>query len=499
MGKHPAIDDYEWSEESVRKALERGPEECWNCYAYFTNVEEGEDEFDYYTDMFTQDVVDAQTVKKYIDSIHDGYFAWWDALDDLEFTLQKVPLSVWDDMERSDVDGQWMDAPVYSHRLSDTLRRFQNQHPDDDYPPVVLRRRSPNETVKDDGYEVIDGFHRLNALQILGEEGVMAWVGTESKAEKKAEEKWYGPPALEAVMNEDVRDQYGYSMFSKALAEWSEKFQAGELPLVAGGWGFYHNRNQAEPTFKLDSRRMISDAFDLEPGPNGWSQMYGEWIYESISQNTISGNNILPPTATKNHMQEFWNQYWEGYFAQDEEVQRQVDEVNRHYVENALRYVETLLRDAGYAQGKLKLYRAITLINPEDFDPTNTGQSWTPDKSAATPYFSHMRFSSRKLGILHDSDVQESNTYILTALVPVESVDWYTTVLRALVFEDGDEKEIVLKTGAPIELVDVPLDLSFAIDETPEALIRSAEDEDWWFTMNTPLGPDEEFGPYDSH
>ena len=499
MGKHPAIDDYEWSEESVRKALERGPEECWNCYAYFTNVEEGEDEFDYYTDMFTQDVVDAQTVKKYIDSIHDGYFAWWDALDDLEFTLQKVPLSVWDDMERSDVDGQWMDAPVYSHRLSDTLRRFQNQHPDDDYPPVVLRRRSPNETVKDDGYEVIDGFHRLNALQILGEEGVMAWVGTESKAEKKAEEKWYGPPALEAVMNEDVRDQYGYSMFSKALAEWSEKFQAGELPLVAGGWGFYHNRNQAEPTFKLDSRRMISDAFDLEPGPNGWSQMYGEWIYESISQNTISGNNILPPTATKNHMQEFWNQYWEGYFAQDEEVQRQVDEVNRHYVENALRYVETLLRDAGYAQGKLKLYRAITLINPEDFDPTNTGQSWTPDKSAATPYFSHMRFSSRKLGILHDSDVQESNTYILTALVPVESVDWYTTVLRALVFEDGDEKEIVLKTGAPIELVDVPLDLSFAIDETPEALIRAAEDEDWWFTMNTPLGPDEEFGPYDSH
>jgi len=43
--------------------------------------------------------------------------------------------------------------------------------------------------------------------------------------------------------------------------------------------------------------------------------------------------------------------------------------------------------------------------------------------------------------------------------------------------------------------------LVFAIDETPEALIRAAEedDEDWWFTMNTPLGPDEEFGPYDSH
>ena len=67
------------------------------------------------------------------------------------------------------------------------------------------------------------------------------------------------------------------------------------------------------------------------------------------------------------------------------------------------------------------------------------------------------------------------NSYVLTALVPVESIDWYTTVLRALVFEDGDEKEIVLKRGAPIELIDVPFDLSFAIDGTPEALIRASD------------------------
>ena len=275
-----------------------------------------------------------------------------------------------------------------------------------------------------------------------------------------------------------VESEESRETFIKAFAEWSEKFLAGALPLVAGGWGFYHNRNQAESTFKLDSRRMISDAFDLEPGPNGWSQMYGEWIYESISQNTISGNNILPPTSTKNHMQQFWNQYWQGHFAHDEEVHRQVDEVNRHYIENAIRYVENLLIGAKYNYGRIKLYRAITLINPEDFDPTEVGESWTPDKSVATPYFGHRRFSSRKLGILHDSDVQEFNTYILKALVPVESVNWYTTVLRALVFEEGDEKEIVLKTGAPIELVDVPLDLSFAIDETPEALIRAAEQDD---------------------
>jgi hypothetical protein len=277
--------------------------------------------------------------------------------------------------------------------------------------------------------------------------------------------------------------------FTTAFAEWSEKFQAGTLPLVAGGWGIYHNLNQDEPSFKVDTKRMISDALDIDDESNEWSRYYGEWIYESISQNT-----------TKNDMQEFWNQYWQGYFAQDEEVQRQVDEVNRHYVENALRYVETLLRGAGYAQGKLKLYRGIDLFNPEDFDPTGVGQSWTPVRAAATSYFGHMKIRSRKLGIIYDNvDELEFKSYVLTALVPVDSIDWYTTVLRALVFGEGDEKEIVLKRGAPIELINLPMELSFAIDGTPDALIRAAEDEDWWFTMQTPVGPDEEFGPYDSH
>ena len=87
------------------------------------------------------------------------------------------------------------------------------------------------------------------------------------------------------------------------------------------------------------------------------------------------------------------------------------------------------------------------------------------------------------------------------ALVPVESVDWKESVARALEFgPPSDEKEIVLKRGAGIELINLPMGLSFAIDATPEALIRAAEeDEDWWFTMQTPVGPDEEFGPYDSH
>ena len=48
--------------------------------------------------------------------------------------------------------------------------------------------------------------------------------------------------------------------------------------------------------------------------------------------------------------------------------------------------------------------------------------------------------------------------------------------MPALAFGTSDEKEIVLKRGAPIELIDVPFDLSFAIDGTPEALIRASEE-----------------------
>ncbi len=601
IGKHPAIDDYEWSEESVRKALERGPdEECWNCYVEFENwARRDEDEFDYYTDMFTQDVVDAQTVKKYIDSIHDGYFAWWDDLDDLEFTLQKVPLTIWDNIERSEVDGQWIDAPVYSHRLSDTLRQFRNQHPDDDYPPVVLALN------KSGNYEVIDGYHRLNALQILGEEGVMAWVGTPvvnkktKKAEitdnrygkrnftrafsnwnvnsnnrnysdatryidklldeakymqgkiilyralrlanpedfdptktgeswtphknfaepyfgyktsnktyiltalvpvesvdwkesvarafefgppndekeivlktgapielinlpmelsfaidatpealiRAAEEKWYGPPALETVMDEEAKDYYGHSMFSKALVEWSEKFLAGEG----------------------NAKEMIERAYYDDGSGPGDGLIYDYNVWSGLVSIESGGSNYVLPEN---------------------------DAIERF----ARRYVEELLFEANYYRGRIKLYRSIQLVNPEDFDPTEVGQSWTPIKTAAKPYFGFHKSYSRKLERKYPTDA-DSETYVLTALVPVESINWYYTLMRALSFGISDEKEIVLKTGAPIELVDIPLDLSFAIDGTPEALIRAAEedDEDWWFTMNTPLGPDEEFGPYESH
>ena len=133
---------------------------------------------------------------------------------------------------------------------------------------------------------------------------------------------------------------------------------------------------------------MISDAFDMDDSPYGWSRQYKEWIYESISQNTASGKEVInkwlgAPFEIKEHMQSFWNDYWKGYFAKDEEVQKQVDEVNLHFIEDAIRYVENLL-NAQYAQGKLKLYRGIDLVHPEDFDPTEVGQSWTPVRLKVT-------------------------------------------------------------------------------------------------------------------
>ena len=65
-----------------------------------------------------------------------------------------------------------------------------------------------------------------------------------------------------------------------------------------------------------------------------------------------------------------------------------VNSNNRNY-SPATRYIENLLEEAQYMQGKIILYRAIRLANPEDFDPTETGESWTPDKNFAEPYFGY--------------------------------------------------------------------------------------------------------------
>ena len=112
----------------------------------------------------------SQEIKEYIASIHDGDFFWPESWNDLEFTLQTLPMKIFEDYRPVDAgDGQWDDSPVNSYRLADTLNEFRWSG--DEYPPVVLK-------LHDDGdYEIIDGFHRSNALQILDYDTVEAWVG----------------------------------------------------------------------------------------------------------------------------------------------------------------------------------------------------------------------------------------------------------------------------------------------------------------------------------
>ena len=112
----------------------------------------------------------SQEIKEYITSIHDGDFLWRDRWDDLEFTLQTLPMEIFEDY-RNDEDPEmvWEDSPVSSRRLEDTLNQFRWEG--DGYPAVVL------ELDENGLYEIIDGYHRLNALQILDYDTVDAWVG----------------------------------------------------------------------------------------------------------------------------------------------------------------------------------------------------------------------------------------------------------------------------------------------------------------------------------
>ena len=81
---------------------------------------------------------------------------------------------------------------------------------------------------------------------------------------------------------------------------------------------------------------------------------------------------------------------------------------------------------------KIKLYRGIQLVNPEDFDPTEVGQSWTLLKVRQFPFFGFQKILLSQLRPNLSTDCRFKETYVLTALVSVESIDWYTTLMRAL-------------------------------------------------------------------
>lgn len=133
----------------------------------------------------------SQEIKEYITSIHEGDFYWTDRWDDLEFKLQTLPMEIFEMYRNQDnVDGAWIDSPVNSRRLEDTLSQFRWQG--DGYPAVVL------ELDKNGNYDIIDGYHRLNALQILDYDTVEAWVGQPvSTLEAETEDSTQKPARVE--------------------------------------------------------------------------------------------------------------------------------------------------------------------------------------------------------------------------------------------------------------------------------------------------------------
>ena len=118
--------------------------------------------------------ITSQEIKQHIENTHldeDGmpdYYHWKPEWDDLHFTREETPMEAFSDY-KCDVTGQWQDSPVSSRRLEDMMMGSNERT---QFPPVVLVYNSQTGE-----YEIIDGYHRLNAKQIYGHDTADAYVG----------------------------------------------------------------------------------------------------------------------------------------------------------------------------------------------------------------------------------------------------------------------------------------------------------------------------------
>ena len=87
-----------------------------------------------------------------------------------------------------------------------------------------------------------------------------------------------------------------------------------------------------------------------------------------------------------------------------------------------------------YCDGKILLYREITMNNPEELDTARAGIYWTPVLQAAEAHWSG-----------------GGDAFILRALVDFEDIDWTSSWYANLIMPE--ECEIRLKQGAKIELL----------------------------------------------
>lgn len=107
------------------------------------------------------DILYEEDVYQYVQSIHDDYESSFvdgdlgDRIEEFEqYKLKLIPISEID-IDEFSIDTSKMREYMIEYKKSDN------------YPPIVLN----------DEYGIIDGTHRVNALERLGIKEVKAWVG----------------------------------------------------------------------------------------------------------------------------------------------------------------------------------------------------------------------------------------------------------------------------------------------------------------------------------
>ena len=107
------------------------------------------------------DILYEEDVYQYVQSIHDDYESSFvdgdlgDRIEEFEqYELQLVPI------DKINID----EFSIDTSKMREYIEEYKKSN---DYPPIVLN----------DEYVIIDGTHRVNALERLGLKEVKAWVG----------------------------------------------------------------------------------------------------------------------------------------------------------------------------------------------------------------------------------------------------------------------------------------------------------------------------------
>ena len=115
--------------------------------------------------------------------------------------------------------------------------------------------------------------------------------------------------------------------------------------------------------------------------------------------------------------------------------------------------LQRLYRQAVEAGGLLPIYRSVKLSRPEDLDVGDIGRYWADNFDCAQPYAGYDEDYDAEEEEA-DSDTTEKSEYILSAQVPVDSVDWVGTVGQRVNYGE-EECEIFIRGKQTVLLMSV--------------------------------------------